>query len=109
MKPVVFVCTRIDKNRTAVLSVMNDITKVERQVSTHVNKRVEFDGAILQRKYTFTPAPVVPGTKVRCGGTEHKPILTDADPVINCLVRETELIERDGSRTLYQIVQHCVG
>lgn len=105
MKSIVYVLTRVT-DRFAVLLVSFATDKPNAMLDSHVKFRVEKEGTIVQRDLSYEPAPVPEGTKVRVGGSEGHPILRDADPVINCVIRDVELLEKDGSRTNYRITQH---
>lgn len=79
-------------------------------VNAHVKFRCEKEGDILHRNVDYTPAPVLPGTQVRVGGSEGQPIMKDAPECINCVVNETELLlDKEGkSRCLFRITQTSI-
>jgi hypothetical protein len=77
-------------------------------VHSHTDFRIK-NGATMHRQVNYTPGPVKPGTMVRCGGSEGKPILKPADEAISCVVNETEIVCEDKtSRAIYRITQHVI-
>ncbi len=103
-KAIVYLLTRSG----AVLLVASEVQKAHDMLDAHVKFRTTRESCILQRDLHYEPAPVPAGRQVRIGGSEGHPVLQDADPVICCALRETELIDQYGYRTIYRIVQHCV-
>lgn len=107
MESIVYVLTRENK-RLAVLVISPKPDKPNGMLDTHIKFRVEKEGCIVQRDLAYEPAPVPEGTQVRVGGSDSKPVLRDADPIINCVIRDVELLEKDGSRSNYRITQHVM-
>lgn len=105
---IVYIVTREETNvPTAVYSPFACSNKAKALVTTHVNFRVG-NGAKHHRSVSYTPGFVVPGTKVRVGGSENHPIERDAADCVNCVIDETEIITENGGRAIYRVTQHPV-
>lgn len=105
---IVYIVSRMEGGRIAIWSPFARQESAMGMVDAHLKFRVE-NGATLQRRVSFTPAPVVEGTKVRVGGTPNHPVWTSSAPIVECCIHESELIAEDKtSRAVYRICQHVV-
>ena len=105
---IVYIVSRSEAGRTAIWPPFANLDKAKRMIDGHVKWRVSH-GATLQRTVSFTPAPIQAGTRVRVGGSESNPIMTDAPIIVECCVHEVELIaENQKDRAVYRVCQHIV-
>lgn len=103
-----YIATRTEYNRTAIWPPFSSLERAKEMIASHVKFRIDEEGSTLQRQIENEPAPVKPGTQVRVGGNDGSPVLKDAPECINCSVHETELINKDGERCLYRVIQTFV-
>lgn len=76
-------------------------------IKSHVFFRAK-RGATVHRSVDSKPAPVPAGAKVRVGGNDGAPVMTDAPECVNCVIHETEIITEEGGRAIFRVTQSHV-
>lgn len=104
---VVYIVTREERQHTAIWPPFTKFEKAMGMIKSHVFYRAK-NGARVHRSVAFTPTPNPPGSKVRSGGSDGAPILSDAPECVNCVIFETEIITEEGGRAIFRVTQSHV-